>query len=155
MSYPGVFAQKTPDKPAVIMAGSGETVTYRQLDDRSNRLAQLFWDRGLRPGDHVAVFMENNARYHEAVWATLRSGLYLTTINSHLTAPEVDYILGDCEAQVLVTSQALRDVAAQLVPVMPKVHTRLVAGGAIEGYEDLDEAVAPMPAEPLDEELEG
>ena len=40
--HPYIHAQKFPDKPAYIMAGSGETVTYRQLDDQSNRIAQLF-----------------------------------------------------------------------------------------------------------------
>ncbi|MBV8692145.1 MAG: AMP-binding protein, partial [Actinobacteria bacterium] len=67
--YPGVHAQSTPDKPAVIMAGSGEIVTYKQLDERSNQLAQLFRDRGLKKGDAIAVYMENNSRYHEVLWA--------------------------------------------------------------------------------------
>ncbi len=40
------------------MAGSGEVVTYRELDERSSRLARLFREAGLRPGDHAAMFME-------------------------------------------------------------------------------------------------
>ena len=60
--YPGTHAERQPDKAAVVMAASGETVTYRQLDQRSNRLAQLLWDRGLRPGDAIAFSLENNAR---------------------------------------------------------------------------------------------
>ena len=71
--YPGTWAEQTPDKAAVIDAGSGEQTTYQQLDDRSNQLAQLLWDRGLRPGDHAAIFMENNLRYFEVMWAALRS----------------------------------------------------------------------------------
>ena len=43
------------------MAGSGETVTYRQLDEQSNRIAQLFRSLGLKAGDHIALFLENNA----------------------------------------------------------------------------------------------
>ena len=85
--YPGTHAQSFPDKPAVIMAGSGHTVTYGELDERSNRLAQLWWDQGLRPGDHVAILMENNPRYPEVYWAAIRSGLYITTVNRHLTPP--------------------------------------------------------------------
>src|SRR3546814_613911 len=79
--YPGVHAQSTPDKPALIMGGSGEVVTYRQLDERSNQLARLWRDHGLAPGDHVAIFSENNARFLEVMWAALRSGLYITTVN--------------------------------------------------------------------------
>ena len=63
--HPYIHAQKNPDKPAYIMAGSGETVTYRQLDDQSNRIAQLFRSLGLKAGDHIALFLENHPRYFE------------------------------------------------------------------------------------------
>ena len=53
--YPSIWASRTPEKPAAIDSSSGALVTYRQLDDRSNQLAQLLWARGLRPGDHVAI----------------------------------------------------------------------------------------------------
>ena len=45
--YPGTYAAERPNVPAVIMAGSGETLTWRELDDASNRLAQLLRARGL------------------------------------------------------------------------------------------------------------
>ena len=51
MPHISVTAQTTPDKPAIIMAGSGETVTYRQLDERSNQVAHLFRALGLDEGD--------------------------------------------------------------------------------------------------------
>ncbi|MGQ0432123.1 MAG: AMP-binding protein, partial [Microthrixaceae bacterium] len=59
MTFPGVHARERPDHPAVVMAASGETVTYRELDERSNRLAQLWHARGLRRGDHVAILLPN------------------------------------------------------------------------------------------------
>lgn len=80
------------------MAGSGERVTYRELDERSNRLAQLMWAAGLRLGDHVAVLLENNVRYPEVYWAAVRSGLYITTVNRYLTGEEAAYIVQDCGA---------------------------------------------------------
>ena len=91
--YPGAIATQSPDLPAIIMGSTGEVVTYRDLDERSNRLAHLFRARGLRKGDSVALFMENNVRYMEVTWAAQRAGLYWTCINSHLTAPEVEYIV--------------------------------------------------------------
>jgi fatty-acyl-CoA synthase len=81
-------------------------ITYAELDARSNRLAQLLWAEGLRRGDHVAVFLENHLRYFEIAWAAFRSGLYLTTVNRYLTAPEAGYIVDDCGARVLVSSRA-------------------------------------------------
>src|SRR5664279_4365321 len=67
-NFPGAFAAVSPDKPAVIMAGSGETLTYRELDDEANRLARVFYDAGLRPGDHVAFCLENSPRFLCVAW---------------------------------------------------------------------------------------
>jgi len=138
------------------MASSGEAVTYARLNDRSNQLAQLFYDAGLRFGDHIAVLMENRAEYFEPCWAAQRSGLFFTCINSHFNADEVAYIVDDCDAQVLVVSDALRDVAAELVDKTPNLKVRLFVGAdPVDGYEAYETALARHPAEPLDEELEG
>ena len=51
--YPGKWASEFPDKPAAIDSQTRQAVTYGELDARSNRLAQLLWDRGLRDGEHV------------------------------------------------------------------------------------------------------
>src|ERR1700683_3042582 len=119
--YPGTHAERQPDKAAVVMAASGETVTYRQLDQRSNRLAALLWDRGLRPGDAIAFSLENNARFFEVVWAAQRSGLYSTPVTSRLTADETAYIVADCGAKVLVASAARPELADALTHRLPAV----------------------------------
>ena len=67
--YPGVHAKNNPDKPAYIMAGTGEAVTYGQLNDQSNQLAQLLYQRGIRPGDSICICMENNPKFFVACWA--------------------------------------------------------------------------------------
>jgi long-chain acyl-CoA synthetase len=63
--YPGEHAKTRPDQPAVVMARSGETISYRELDARSNRLAHLLRAIGLKRGDHYAAFMENHPRFIE------------------------------------------------------------------------------------------
>ncbi len=112
--YPGELAKSFPDRIAYRMAASGETVTYQQLDERSNQGARLFRDLGLRPGDGIAIFMENHPRFFELCWAAQRSGLVYTAISSRLTPPEVEYIVKDCGAKAIVTSHAKRDVAVEL-----------------------------------------
>jgi len=154
--WPAPHAAANPDKPAYVMAGSGEVVTYRELNDRSNRLAQLLHDRGLRFGDHVAIFMENNARYLEVAWAAQRSGLYFTAVNYHFNAEEVAYILDNCDAKDVVVSAALGAVLHDLLAVIPtRVETRLAVGGDVGGYELYEEVTSVYPAAPLAEELEG
>ena len=153
--YPRVHAATSPDKPALIMGTSGEVVTYGELDERSCRLARLFWDAGLRPGDHAAIFMENHPRYFEVAWAALRSGLYLTPVSSYLTADEASYVVNDCQARALVTSGARREVAEQIVPATPAVEVRLMVDGgsaATPGHEPYEDALGRHPAVPLDDE---
>ncbi|MDQ1535512.1 MAG: long-chain acyl-CoA synthetase [Actinomycetota bacterium] len=158
--WPGKHAANTPDKPAIIMAATGETVTYKELNDRSNQLAQLFSDAGLRFGDHIAVLMDNNPRYLEVCWAAQRSGLFYTALNWHFTAEEAAYILDDCDAEVIVVSEGTRELAEQIVDLMPKVRIRLAVGNGagpstIAGYVDYEDAIAGFPPEPIAEELEG
>jgi acyl-CoA synthetase (AMP-forming)/AMP-acid ligase II len=153
--YPGTHARSNPEKPAYIMAKTGQVVTYGELNDRSNQLAQLLRSRGLNNDDAIAICMENNASYLVATWAAQRSGLYYTAASSRLTESELQYIVEDCEAQVFITSYEKRDLAASIRDRAPKVHTWLMVGGTIDGFEDFDEAVSSMPAEPLAEEAAG
>lgn len=85
MPYPGAHAATTPDKPAVVLAGSGETLTYAELEDRSTRLAAYLRGLGLRRGDVVALLTDNRPQASEVYWACQRAGLYITAVNWHLT----------------------------------------------------------------------
>ena len=76
----GRVAARTPD---------GEVLTYAELEERSVRLAHVLHDAGLRRGDVVALLTDNDLRAFEVYWAVMRSGLYLTAINHHLSPAEV------------------------------------------------------------------
>src|SRR6478735_5460752 len=121
--YPGTWAQKFPDKPALVMAGSGRTLTYAELDERSLRLAHVLQDAGLGVGDVVALLSDNRPEAYEAYWAALRSGLYITAVNHNLSAEEVSYIVRDCGAKALLVSPAKADLAAHLDVDVPSVLT--------------------------------
>src|SRR5262252_1437895 len=149
--YAGKHAKLRPLQPAFIMAGSGETVTYRELDARTNRLAHLFRSRGLKRLDHYAVFMENNSRYLEACGAGERSGLYFTCVNSYLTPSELAYILDNSQSRILVTSVAKLDIAREAIKQCPKVELCIVVDGSGDGERivGLREATAGLPATPI------
>ena len=155
MTHPGAHALATPDKPAVIMARTGEVITFAELDARSNRLARLWWEHGLRPGDHIAIFADNHPRYYEAFWAAMRSGLYFTTVNRYLTAEEAAYIVVDCEARVVVASRSLGEVAARLPALAADVELWLMWDGTVDGFEPYEDAVTRHPAQPLDHQPRG
>ena len=104
MGHPAVHAAANPDKPAVIMAGSGEIITYGALDARSNQCAHLFRALGLQHGDTVAFCLENRAEFFDLVWGAQRAGLVYVAISCRLTASEIDYILNDSGAKALFAS---------------------------------------------------
>ena len=113
--HPGIYAAENPYKTAYVMANSGQTVTYQELNEASNQGAHLFRNLGLKVGDNIAIFMENNGDYLKICWSAHRAGLYYTCISSYLTAEEVDFIVCDCNAKVFITSAAKAEVAAELV----------------------------------------
>jgi long-chain acyl-CoA synthetase len=155
--YTGKHAKLRPLQPAFIMAGSGETVTYRELDARSNRLAHLFRRRGLRRLDHYAIFMENNSRFLEACGAGERSGLYFTCVNSFLTPSELAYILNNSQSRILITSVAKLDAAREALKECPKVEVCIVADGAGESDRiiGLKDATEGIPSTPIADESIG
>ena len=83
--YPGTYAATRPNHPALIMAASGEIVTYAALEARTNRLAHLLRAAGLRRLDHYAISMENHVRYVETLRCrrTGRPLLYLHQLVSY------------------------------------------------------------------------
>jgi long-chain acyl-CoA synthetase len=152
--HPRTQASETPDKIAYVMATTGERVSYRELDERSNQGAQLFRSWGLKAGGVIAILMENHPRYLEIVWAAQRSGLYFVCISSRLTAPEVVYIMQDSAAEVLITSAGVGGVVDELPRLLPNVRLAMV-GEARPPYESFEVARAEMPAAPIADETAG
>jgi fatty-acyl-CoA synthase len=153
--YPGTYASKTPDKPAIVVAETGRTVTYRELDGRSLRLARVLREAGLRRGDHIAFLSDNSPEVFEVYWAALRSGLYVTGINHHLAADEAAYIADDCGASAIVVSAAKGELATAIIDGTPRVRLRLAFGGEVDGHADYEEALAGVSGEPLGDQPRG
>lgn len=153
--YPGAHVDSFPDKPAVIVAETGETLTYRELEDNSVRLARHLHAAGLRRGDHVALLSGNDPKVYEAYWAALRSGLYITAVNRHLSPAEISYIVNDCGAKALIASAGLREAAEAIVEQTPAAEIRLAFGGPVEGYDCYEDALAAQPPQPLPDQPRG
>src|SRR5215468_6676344 len=155
--YTGKHAHLRPLQPAFIMASTGEAVTYRELDARSNRLAHLIRKHGLRRLDHYSIFMENNSRYLEACGVGERAGLYFTCVNSYLTPGELAYILVNSESRILITSRAKLDVAREAITACPKVELCIVADGDGESERivGLEAATRGLPNTPIADEYLG
>lgn len=152
--HPRYWATVCPDKPAIIAETSGESISYQQLNRRSIQCANLMHSVGLKPGDHVAILMENHPGFFEIVWAAQRSGLYYTTISWRFQPQEVAYILEHCEARALFTSIRQREFCESIAESAKKL-PRFVAGGSMAGYQCYETAIAEQPIEPIVEETRG
>src|SRR5262249_18887915 len=150
----GNWSELTPDRPAVIDAPTGRVVSFRELDERSNQLAWYVRERGIGPGDHIAVLMTNRPEFFEVCWAAQRSGIYYTPVNWHLTEGETRYILADCRARIVVAGPEHGALAARATSEISGM-TALVAGGRMAGVEDYEESIARMPVTALPDETEG
>jgi long-chain acyl-CoA synthetase len=156
--YPAPHAEARGGQPAVIMAESGETITYRELEARSNRLTHLLRAAGLQRHDHYAIFMENHPRYVECCAAGERAGLYYTAVNSFLSASELAYIVNNSLSRALITSQAKREIALAALAECPAVELCLIVDGPGEGsrVRNLSDATSKFPSTPIaDERLGG
>src|SRR5690348_15111635 len=113
------WASEKPDAKAIV-SEQGER-TFAELNAAANRTVRALRKRGLKAGDAVALVCGNRPEFPEVVFACQRGGFRLTPINWHLTAEEIDYIIGDCEAQVVI-------VAPELVHLVPDGPRRMIAG---------------------------
>lgn len=152
--HPFKHAAATPDKPAYIMAGSGEIVTFGELELRANQGARLLRSLGLATGDAMAVMMDNSPRYLEIMWAAERVGIYTTCISSKLTAQEAEYIIRDGECRVLVLSAGTAKCADALLPLVGDLH-RFMTDGTAPGFDSWEAARDRQSAEPLDDPTPG
>ena len=150
-------AVSQPDKAAIIMGTSGESVTYAAYEARCDQAAQFLRAAGLRRGDHIAVFMENSIRMLEIEGAAERAGLYFTLINTYLAPDEVAYIVTNSKSRMLISSVARRPVAEAAAASCPHLE-RLLMTGADDlppGWESFEAAIAGYPAVPVPDESLG
>ncbi len=153
--YPGTYAAQAPDRIAAIMAGTGETVTYGELERRSAQLAHVLYDAGLRSGDVVALLTENNLRAFEVYWAAMRSGLFITAVNNRLKPDEVAYIVSDSGATALIVSAGLAATAEAITAQTTGVKLRLAYGGPVQGHDRYEETIAAASDVPFADQPQG
>jgi long-chain acyl-CoA synthetase len=149
--HPSIHAQSSPDKAAVILAETGDVLSYAALDAASNRAANLFRSLGIESGDSIAFMLENSLDFYALVWGAQRSGVYYVCMSTKLTAEEANYILKNSGAKLLVVSASLAQIAAQLDP--PAL--RYAHGGTLSGYANWQDAIAAMPDTPIADERAG
>ena len=115
-------ARRYPDKTALVMDGT--SLTYAELDARSNQVAHALIGLGLEPGERAALLSYNSLEFAVAVQAVAKCGAILVPLNFRLAAPEIRQVLADAEPKVLFIEPgfaALVDEALQSQPARPRI----------------------------------
>jgi long-chain acyl-CoA synthetase len=134
------LAARYPDKVACQMAEGSGVRTFAELNTRSNRIAQFFLSLDLRPGDGIAMLLDNSTAYFDIAWAARRAGLYYTPISTHLKQSEIDYVVRDCGAKILLADARF----AALLEALP-ADLRACCVTVFVGAGGLDALIAKFP----------
>jgi len=140
--HPIAYAKSRPDHPAVIMTGSGQQMTYGEMDASANRFAHLLRSRGLGPHDKAngggadafAVLLENRMEFYTLNWGSQRVGTMMVPISTRLTGPEIAYILKDSEARLLVTSTKFAEVLETVRAELPDLEILVMDSGGDDDF---------------------
>lgn len=150
---PQVIAETRPDHPATIMAGSGQVMTYGELDRTARSLASAFRALGLQYGDHIALLIDNEIMYHPVAWGAWYGGLYFTPMSTRLTKEEVRYIIQDSGSKLVIASPVYEDMLTALRTEEPQAKHWFLTGpgrGSIADIRPLIEAAQPLAVGPAD-----
>ena len=148
-----VIAREHPDRLAITSPSGDRSFAY--LNERVNQLVRALRTRGLQAGDAVAMVCSNRPEFAVGYFAALRGGFRITPINWHLTAPEIGYIIDNCEAKAFLADSAFAQAAAGAHRAAPDAAAALSIGGPVPGFEDFEDALGAEPADDIEDPVLG
>lgn len=150
-----VFARKDPQRAACITAATGDIWSYGALEEATNQIAHLFRKLGLKAGDNIVLFCQNDPKFYEVVWGAYRAGLYYTPVSWHSTAEEIEYVIANSGAKVFIASSRFADIAKQTLALIGNGIEALSMFDDIDGFKRLEQERAHMPCTPIRDEAAG
>lgn len=138
-------AFRDPNLEAFIEPATGRRLTYRQFDDRTNRIANALLDLGVGFGERVGVLLMNGVEFLETFFACGKIGAVCVPLNWRLVPDELEFILNDSGTTTLVFGNEFAAAAAELQRRSTSVHQWVQVGGGSsrEGFAlDYDEITA-------------
>ncbi len=133
-------AIRAAESPALLQSDGG-VITYGELFARSQQVAGLLHDAGLRRGDGVALVLPNRPEFFEITWGCQLSGLYYSAVNTHFTAGEAACVIDDSDAKAVFVDVSMARLAAHLLDVDANVSVHMGVGGTLPGWRDYEDAL--------------
>ena len=147
-----------PNDPALIEVrpsqGLRKEITWKEFDERVNRVANALIDRGIKKGDKVIHWMTNSVNWLEAYFGIVRTGAWAVPLNFRFTSEDFKYCADIAEGKVMILGEQF---AERVEPVRPKLSTiknYIVVGQTIPaGMEDFEQVVSKSSPQPVEVEL--
>ncbi len=132
--------------PALVTDGG--TISFGELYARSQRVAAVLHEAGLRRGDGVALVLPNRPEFFEITWGAQLSGLYYTAVNTHFLPDEVSYVIDDSDAKAVFVDASMPELAARIRNANAGVATHIAIGDFMAGWQSYEDALATAGAAP-------
>lgn len=113
-------AQLSPHKEGLVC--EDQRLSFSQMNQRCNKLVHALRKLGVEKGDRVAILAFNEPEYYDLFNAAAKMGAIMVTLNYRLAAPELQYIMEDCGAKVLIFSREFAEVADSFRNDVPAEH---------------------------------
>ena len=156
--HPRIFASTHPDKPAMIMEETGQSLTYGQLEPIANQGAQFIRSLSVHNGDTIALWATNSLKFMEIYWAAQRAGVYICPLPTHLSSDDAAYILRNCSAKLLIVSSEVK-AATEFINTgaakLKSLENIFSIDGKLGSVEPWAEQLKLMPTTPIKDEQAG
>lgn len=134
-------AIRAAQSPALIVA-DGDTISYGELYARSQRVAAVLYDAGLRRGDGVALVLLNCPEFLEITWGCQLSGLYYSAVNTHFAPDEICYVIDDSDAKAVFVDASMAGLGSRVLDANPGVDVHVCVGGSLPGWRSYEDVLA-------------
>jgi fatty-acyl-CoA synthase len=143
-------ARLTPNREALVVLPGDQRYTYAELNARANRLANWMRDLGVEKGDRVSILAHNGVEYIDLFYGLAKIGAILAPLNWRLAAPELVYIVNDCQPRVLLCGPEFAGLLTEMrsgpatrpaEPIDVPLYIG-IGGAAVDGALDYDAGLA-------------
>ena len=132
-------ARKFPNKTAVVFEGT--RLTYKEVDDRANAMANSLIAMGVKKGDRVALIADNTYEWIEMYFAPAKAGAIFAPVNSTAVSREMEYVLNYISPKVLILQPRFVDMIQSIKGRLPSVESYVVMSADVPGMENYERLI--------------
>ncbi len=153
-------AELYPDEPALVELNPGEElrkeITWREFDERANRIANALVDRGVKKEDKVIHLMRNSITWLETYFGILRTGAWVVPLNFRFTSREIQYCVDIAESKVMILGEEFTDRVEAIRSQLSAIEKYIFSGHNLpDDMEDFEDVVDQSSSKPIPVQLNG